>query len=179
MDKNFLDTLMKYAKGRGINLKEDKVTSSLNKTEDIQKSSEIEVKKSHDFEQQISVEVIAEPFTPDYHGQYYSDVTIKKGKESFDKAVSEGRLSMNLFHQVDDKEGKHIQLLDNYIVPFDCEVNGQEVKKGSWIGEVKWNSVSLWKMRTEILEDGSTEIAGLSLRGWGKINEALEGEGDV
>lgn len=167
----FIEALMKYASGRDIKLDEDVIKKDLKVEDTPQEGNTLEILKSHDYEKQISVEIIAEPYTPDAHGHWYSTQTIEKGKESFDKAWKEGRLHMNLFHQVDDTESKHLELLKHYVVPFDCTVNNEPVKEGSWVAEVKWKNSELWKKRTQPLEDGSTEIGGLSIRGWGKIQE--------
>lgn len=164
MKKEFMTLLKMFGK-----VNEDKVEEDIKKASESAETS-VEIKKSHDYENQISVEIIAEPFVPDAHDMYYSEETIVKGMGSFDKAWKEGRLNMNLFHQVDDVEKKHLELLKHYIVPFDCEVNGQKVKAGTWCGEIKWHNKELWKARTEVLEDGTTEIAGLSIRGWGDVH---------
>lgn len=136
------------------------------------KAANVDIRKSNDMENRISVEIVAEPESPDAHGQWYSKETIEKGFLSADKAWREGRLCMNLFHAYDDTDNTHIELIKHYIVPFDCTVNGESVKEGSWVSEVKWHNEDLWKQRITPDEDGVVSIAGLSLRGWGKINEA-------
>lgn len=133
-------------------------------------SSEQELRKSHDYTEQISVEILAEPYSPDAHGHWYSEETIKKGYHNAVKAQEEGRLNMNLFHAYDDKGQKYLRLEKQYLVDEETEYNGELVKKGSWVAEVKWLDDGLWKKRTTPLEDGMPEIAGLSLRGWGVIN---------
>lgn len=133
-------------------------------------SQQEEIRKSHDYKERISVEVLAEPNTPDAHGHWYSEETIQKGFESADKAWKDGRLNMNLFHAYDDVEKKHLRLENHYLTTEDQDYNGELVKKGSWISEVKWLNEDLWKRRITPLEDGMPEIAGLSLRGWGTIN---------
>ncbi|APC44409.1 hypothetical protein [Pseudoalteromonas phage PH357] len=137
-----------------------------------EKVNNVDIRKGNDVINKISVEVVAEPETPDAHGQWYPKETVEKGFLSADKAWREGRLSMNLFHAYDDKDAKNIELLKQYLVPFDCTINGECVKEGSWVAEVKWHNEDLWKKRTIPDENGDLEIAGLSLRGWGKINEA-------
>lgn len=135
-----------------------------------QNSSEQELRKSHDHTEQISVEILAEPYSPDAHGHWYSEETIKKGYQNAVKAQEEGRLNMNLFHAYDDKDQKYLRLEKQYLVDEESEYNGELVKKGSWVAEVKWLDNELWKKRITPLEDGMPEIAGLSLRGWGVIN---------
>ena len=160
-----LTPLKDFCKSLGLSITES--SESLVKEE--VKDTHLEVKKSHDLVQQISVEIVAEPYIEDAHGQWYSKETVQKGFESAVRAVEEGRLNMNLFHEIDDTSKDNIELLKQYIVPFDCEVNGQKVVEGSWIAEVKWHNKELWKMRTELNEKGELEIAGLSLRGWGTV----------
>lgn len=160
-----------YLKYKNSSLSKDNLP-----TKESQTKSSVEIKKSHDFDQHISVEVIAEPFTPDAHGHWYSSETIQKGYDNFNERWQKGEIPMNLFHQVDDINGDHIQLLKHYVVPFECDINGQRVKEGTWIGEVKWHNETLWKQRTDVLEDGTTAIAGLSIKGWGKIQDPVESD---
>lgn len=172
MANPFLETLQKYVSiKKGVELNQDKIIEDLE-----QATQQVEIKKSHDYENRISVEIIAEPYTPDAHGHWYSAETVEKGFLSADKVWREGRFPMNLYHAYDDKDAEHVELIKHYLVPFDCEVNGQPVKEGSWIGEVKWKNETLWKQRTEVREDGTTAIAGLSLKGWGKINPPKKGD---
>lgn len=128
-------------------------------------------------EQRISVEIFMRPNIPDLHGHWMSEETIQKGFDSHVKAIKEGRHKMNLFHLKDD-DGTNIELLNQYIIPCDCIIGNQEISKGTWIQEIKWHNETLWKKRTEVKElpDGTvgTEIAGLSPRFWGVINEPIE-----
>ena len=164
-----LSLLQKYAStNSNVSLNEDNFKKDMEDLE--KKASNIEIRKAHDYEQQISVEIIAEPLTPDAHGHWYSKETVEKGMMSFDKAWREGRLPMNLYHGYDDKDAEYLELVKHYIVPFDCEINGESVKEGTWIAEVHWKSETLWKQRTEVKEDGTTEIGGLSIKGWGVVN---------
>lgn len=165
MKKEFLSFLNLFGK-----VDEEKVTTDIQKSQELVEDKSVEITKAHDFNNQISVEIVAEPNVPDAHDMYYSEATVMEGYQSLDKAWKEGRLNMNLFHQVDDVEKKHVELLKHYIVPFDCDVNGQKVKEGTWVAEVKFHNNDLWKARTTILEDGTTEIAGLSIRGWGTVH---------
>ena len=157
--KEFYEGMMSYVKQFG-----DENTSTADS------NSQLEIKKSHDLEQQISVEIVAEPEAPDAHGHWYSKETVQKGYESADKAWKEGRLNMNLFHEYDDTSRQNVELLKHYIVHFDCEVNGQNVKEGTWCAEIKWHNSELFKHRVTLRDDGTTLIAGLSLKGWGKVN---------
>lgn len=168
MSNKFFDILEKYCLKRGMNLDEDKINQDLKVTNEQQS---VEIKKSHDFENKIAVEIVAEPYTPDAHGHWYSKETVEKGYQSFDKAWKEGRLNMNLFHSYDDVSKNNVELIKHYVVPFDCEVNGQKVKEGTWVAEVKYHNEELFKMRTIPDENGEYAIAGLSLKGWGKIND--------
>lgn len=177
MSNNFFKALKKYAGIKGLDLNENKVKEDLNESDSHNHSdSQVEIKKSHDLEKQISVEIVAEPEEPDAHGHWYSQETVQKGYESADKAWREGRLNMNLFHEFDDTTKQNVELLKHYVVPFDCEVNGQNVKEGTWVAEVKWHNSELWKERITPQEDGMPNIAGLSLRGWGVVNEAKSQE---
>lgn len=175
MSNKFFETLTKYCKWKNISLDEDKVKEDL-KVED--KPSTIV--KSHDHEQRITVEVIAEPWVLDAHGNWYSyDTIVKQGYPSFDKNWKEGNLPMNLFHEVDDESGEFVKLLSHDIMPIDAIVpnpvtgKAYPIKKGTWIACVKWNHEGLWRQRTEIVDrpDGTkgSLIGGLSIKGWGSI----------
>lgn len=161
--------LIEFLKQSFPNVITDDTYASLEKDLSI-KADCIDIRKSNDIQNRISVEIIAEPESPDAHGQWYSKETIEKGMLSADKAWREGRLNMNLFHAYDDIDKSHVELIKHYIVPFDCTVNGESVKEGSWVGEVKWHNQELFEKRTIPSEDGTLEIAGLSLRGWGKVH---------
>lgn len=166
---SLLDLVKSLCRGKG-DVKEDKILEDLNGNDSHNQKDSL-LQKSHDYEQRISVEIVAEPLTPDAHGHWYSKDTVKGGFESFDKAWKEGRLNMNLFHQVDDVEKKHIELVKHYLVPDEgFTINGVPVKEGTWIANVKWHNQDLFEKRTKLLEDGTTEIGGLSIRGWGKVN---------
>lgn len=164
-----LTLLNKYAsQNKDISVKEDSFKKDMDELE--KKASNIEIRKAHDYEQRISVEIIAEPNTPDAHGHWYRPETIEKGFVSFDNAWRAGKLPMNLYHGYDDKDAEHLELVKHYIVPFDCEINGECVKEGTWVSEIKWHNEALFKQRTTLLEDGSTLIGGVSIKGWGAVN---------
>ncbi|QXN60158.1 hypothetical protein KUA24_91 [Vibrio phage HNL01] len=185
MKPDFIKALAKWSARHDKNVDLDKVEQDLfEKSENTVVLEEAPkpqtLIKQFKTEEQVSVEIFMRPNVPDLHGHWMSEATIQKGFESHCKAVAEGRHSMNLFHLQDDTEGEHLELQNQYIIPCDCVIGEQEVKKGTWVQEIKWHNVELWKKRTEVkeLSDGTigTEIAGLSPKFWGVVNEAKVSE---
>lgn len=125
--------------------------------------------KEFQTEEQISIELIAEPFKLDLHNEWYSAETIAKGCENFNKNLTDGNMPVNLFHLQDVPED--IEVLDSYIMPVDCIIGKTEVSKGTWVGELKWHNKSLWDKRTIPQKDGTLEIAGVSINGKGVFNK--------
>ena len=147
--------------------------------EEIQKGSEdvgeVTLIKAFQEDEQISVEIIAEPLTPDAHGHWYSKDTVKGGHDSFDELWKAGALPMNMFHMKDD-DGTNIELVKHYVMPCEVTIGETLVKEGTWIGEIKWHNDELWKARTVPREDGTLEIAGVSIKGWGHVQDAVNSD---
>lgn len=174
MSNKFLEALNKFASRYNKNINFDKAEQMISELENGVGDSSAEDKgtlktviKQFKEDERISVEILAEPNFPDAHGEFYSEETVLNGYQSFDKALKEGRAKPNIFHLKDD-DGSNLQIVNHYVMPCDCIIGETPVVKGTWIMEMKWLNESLWKKRTVPLEDGTYEIAGLSLRGWGR-----------
>jgi hypothetical protein len=171
-DNKFFAALQKYCMGRGLKLNEDQAKEDLSVDDNASQSSSdsrSDLVKASDYKEKITTEIVMRPHVPDAHGHWYTPETIRKGQQSADKAWKEGRLSMNLFHEA-DVPSETLELLSHSVTDFDCEVNGELIKEGTWVARVKWNDETLFKMRTETKEDGLPDVAGLSPKCKGVIN---------
>jgi hypothetical protein len=180
MSNKFIKALSEWATRNDKKLNMDNLEADINSVEDVEqvvKQDESTLIKQFQSEERISVEIIAEPNVVDAHDNWYSVETVQKGYESFDARWKANELPMNLFHLKDDNE-LNTELIKHYVLPTDVMIGETAVKEGTWVGEVKWHNEVLWKQRTEVkdLGDGimGTEIAGLSIKGWGTIHEAKE-----
>lgn len=181
MERNLIDVITAWATRSNKKLKMEQIEKDLlgnqSQTPENTSPSEFTFIKQFKTEERISVEILFRPNVPDLHGHWLSEETIQKGFESAQRAFKEGRLKPNLFHLQDD-DGKNIEIVNQFLVPCDCKIGEQEVKKGTWVVEMKFHNEELWKQRTEIVQlpDGTmgTRIGGLSPRFWGTVNDPIE-----
>ncbi|AGN51484.1 hypothetical protein VPLG_00045 [Vibrio phage eugene 12A10] len=134
------------------------------------KESEKLLIKQFQTEEQISVEIICEPNVPDAHGHWYRPETLVNARADWLALEEETgeKIPMNLFH-MKDVGGSQLELIKHYIMPTDATIGDTLVKEGTWVGEIKWHTEELWKMRTVPMEDGTLEIAGVSPKFWGHV----------
>lgn len=174
MENLILKAINAWAERSNKKLNIDKIEEDLKVKETVKEDKTFI--KQFKSEEKISVEILFRPNVPDLHGHWLSEETIQKGFESAQRAKQEGRLKPNLFHLQDDEES--LEIVNEYLVPVDCVIGEQEVKKGTWVVEMKFHNEELWKQRTEVVElpDGTmgTRIGGLSPRFWGKVNDPIE-----
>ena len=114
-------------------------------------------------EEQIALELIYEPNVPDAHRQYMSEDTIEKGCQNFEENRKKGVVKANLFHV---KATDDIEILRTFTMPIESEIGGYKVTKGTWLGEMKYISKSLWEARK------AGTLAGVSIGGRGVVHEA-------
>ena len=176
MENLFLKAINAWATRSDKKLNVEQIEKDLgvvDKTPNVKENTFIKQFKT---EERISVEILFRPNIPDLHGHWLSEETIQKGFESAQRAKKEGRLKPNLFHLQDDDQS--LEIVNEYLIPIDCVIGEQEVKKGTWVVEMKFHNEELWKQRTEIVQlpDGTmgTRIGGLSPRFWGKVNDPIE-----
>lgn len=117
------------------------------------------ITKSLNTEQRISVEMIYEPFTPDEHGEWMSEDTIRYACLDFNEKLSQGIVKANLFHA---ETTDTFKVLKTWINEVDCYIGneGEEkvlVKKGSWLGEFFWEDERVWELKK------CGEIGGVSI----------------
>lgn len=116
-------------------------------------------------DQQISYEIIYEPYSLDAHGNWASCETLQKAMENYNNNNSLGTVSENLFHlQPTDS----FTIIKTYIQPeLDVIVQstGQEIKAGTWVGIVKYNDSKIWELKKAGI------ISGLSVQCSGIVDE--------
>tara|TARA_R110000851_G_scaffold146878_1_gene286657 strand:+ start:1657 stop:2436 length:780 start_codon:yes stop_codon:yes gene_type:complete len=118
------------------------------------------IMKAIDEVQQIAVDIIAEPNKLDAHGEWYSKETLVKACENFNKNLTSGNVTPNLYHV--QAETEKLQILKTFIVPCDCIIGEQEVSEGTWVSEMKYIDKALWDKKV------SGEILGISIGAMGK-----------
>jgi len=90
------------------------------------------------------------PDSWDLHGDFTSAEEVRKGKESFNKSA----MRANLYHAAMTKS---FEVIESYLLPCDANLNGYEVRKGTWLMTLQVHDSALWKM----IKD--EEITGISI----------------
>jgi len=119
------------------------------KQPDFQK--EIKVLTKADDEKKLVYGIVYEPDTPDAHGDFMKAVEIEKAAHGFLKDA----------RQIDkqhDFQGGVGEVVESYVAPTDFEINGETIKKGSWVLVTK-ASDEVW----ERIKKG--DITGYSMAG--------------
>jgi len=103
--------------------------------------------------------VVYEPGVPDSHGDFTSEEEIERAAHDFLPSAV-----MNIHHKDDLSD---VQVVESYIAPADFKVNGQLIRKGSWVLVTRVLNEELRKA----IVDG--EITGYSLEGTATRVESL------
>lgn len=119
------------------------------KQPDFQK--EIKVLTKADDEKKLVYGIVYEPDTPDAHGDFMTVAEIEKAAHGFLKDARE-------IDKQHDFQGGVGEVVESYVAPADFEVNGETIKKGSWVLVTK-ASDEVW----EQIKKG--EITGYSMAG--------------
>jgi len=122
-----------------------------------------------DEEKKISVDVVYEPFAVDVHGQWMSDVTVRKACEDFNIKLAEGKINPNLFHALNTDK---FSILKSWINEVDATIGEHFVPEGTWLCSIQYND-QLWEMKK------SGEIGGISIGALGAVHEPKIKTGDV
>lgn len=107
-----------------------------------------QISKSVNEDQRLALFVVLEPQegdeTTDLHTDTYTAQEVEKACHNFGQHC----MKANLFHQVETEEA---QIVENYIAPADFMLDGQAIKKGTWlqnwyfpeteVGELLWKAV--------------------------------------
>lgn len=103
--------------------------------------------------------VVYEPMTEDSHGNYMTEEEIVKACYWY----SENGDKVDLQHSFEPLDG--CSVVENWVAKADFDIDGEKVKKGTWLMTVKVTDGDVWKG----IENG--EITGLSMGGIGNYSE--------
>lgn len=158
-------SLTRIQKSQAVVKANEFLAKGFNKNASIAKAvGSVLVQKSAEVEEMISYEIIYEPDTPDFHGQWMSKETLKQAHEDFRKAQDLGAVTENLFHMFDTDTWK---IVDHWIQPeFDVTVaeTGEVIKAGSWVAKVQYTPET-WELKKAGI------VGGLSLQCGGILND--------
>ncbi len=149
--------LSRLHKALGSFLKGDKVEDEKDLIESPDEVNK--VVKSVNLEERKCLEVMFEANKTDAHGNWYTEETIQKGRESY----LSNEVPSNLFHMT---EANGFVVEETFILEedttYDTEVT---VSKGSMLGWVHYADEELWELKK------SNELGGLSPAFLGDVNK--------
>ena len=88
-------------------------------------------------EERFALGVVLEPETVDAQGDIYSAGEIRKAAHEYMAAHQ----TIGIQHK---RKAEGVKILESYIAPADFEIEGQEVKKGSWLIGARFENDTLW-----------------------------------
>ncbi len=104
--------------------------------------------------------IVYEPMTEDAHGNYMTEDEIRKAAYWFTKNGNQ----IDIQHEFQPIEGATV--VESWIEKADCEIEGQPIKKGTWLMTVEISdNEDVW----QAVEKG--ELTGFSMGGVGKYSE--------
>ncbi|CAM4276190.1 MULTISPECIES: XkdF-like putative serine protease domain-containing protein [Bacillus] len=128
------------------------------KQPDFQKEVKVLAKEAD--EQKLVYGIVYEPDTVDAHGDFMTAAEIEKAAHGFLKDARE-------IDKQHDFQGGVGEVVESYVAPADFEMNGETIKKGSWVLVTK-ASEEVW----EQIKKG--EITGYSMAGTAETIEKQE-----
>jgi len=99
--------------------------------------------------------VVYEPGVKDAHGNFMREDEIRKVAYWFYQNSSRADVQHSF------KEANGLSVVESYIAPYDMEIGGEPVVKGSWIMTLEVSNVAIWK----VVQGG--ELTRLSMGGTG------------
>ncbi|MCA1213849.1 XkdF-like putative serine protease domain-containing protein [Bacillus amyloliquefaciens] len=121
---------------------------------------EVKVLAKEADEQKLVYGIVYEPDTVDAHGDFMTAAEIEKAAHGFLKDARE-------IDKQHDFQGGVGEVVESYVAPADFEINGETIKKGSWVLVTK-ASEEVW----EQIKKG--EITGYSMAGTAETIEKQE-----
>ncbi|WP_336183264.1 XkdF-like putative serine protease domain-containing protein [Bacillus sp. 205(2023)] len=121
---------------------------------------EVKVLTKEADEQKLVYGIVYEPDTVDAHGDFMTAAEIEKAAHGFLKDARE-------IDKQHDFQGGVGEVVESYVAPADFEMNGETIKKGSWVLVTK-ASEEVW----EQIKKG--EITGYSMAGTAETIEKQE-----
>lgn len=110
-----------------------------------------------DNEQRMVYGVVMEPESVDTQGDFAHPQEIEKAAHDY----LERKQKLGFMHKMFGF-GKTLRIMESYLAPCDFEMNGETVKKGSWVMAVRVLEEALW----QAVKKG--EVTGFSIGGTGK-----------
>jgi len=105
--------------------------------------------------------IALEPETIDLHGDVYSVAEVRKACHNFNTFCEKAYID----HAVETEEAK---IVESYIAPADLEINGEAVKKGTWLAVFQFND-ELWQ------EVKKGTYNGISIAAYATTEEDVDG----
>lgn len=122
---------------------------------------EAEIIKSDD-DKRLVTSIVYEPDTVDAHGDYMTAEEIERAAHDF---LTNGK-GVDVQHNY---KKTNVDIVESWVAKDDTDINGQRIKKGTWIATAKINDDLIWKA----IKD--EEITGFSMGGTGiRINKTKE-----
>lgn len=118
----------------------------------------VEFMKQMDQEKQIVTGIVYEPKSLDSHGEYMEAEDIEKAAYNF----------LAKYRKIDVQHSfvqTNEEVVESWIAKSDENINGEKIKKGTWLMSVKVNDKNTW----EKIKSG--DITGFSLAGTGTVIE--------
>jgi len=119
----------------------------------ILKHDHVRLVKADGGDEHFVLGIVLEPETEDSQGDVYSEKEVRDAAHGF----MEDARQIGYMHREMLKQG--VAILENYVAPIDMAVDGQHVKKGTWLLGLRVKDASLWKQ----IKDGT--LTGLSIGG--------------
>lgn len=114
-----------------------------------------------------SVEIIYLPNTPDAHGQFATQETLREACKNFNENLEKGSISPNLYHSKDEndiaKSTEDFSIMKTWINEVDSVIGDTAVPAGAWLASLQWSNDKSWELRK------SGVLAGVSFGGRGKV----------
>lgn len=112
-----------------------------------------------DIENHYVTGIVYSPMTEDSHGDYMEAEEIQKAAYYFAK----NSRKIDIQHSFEPLDGATV--VENWIAKADFEIDGEEIRKGTWLMTVEITDADIW----DKIEKG--EISGFSMGGVGEYSE--------
>ena len=144
---------------KGANKKKFLITKSENGKEKIEIN--VNFLKEFNSDKQIVTGIVYEPNELDSHDEFMDEETIEKAAYNF----------LAKYRHIDNQHNfikSHNEVVESWISKNDDSINGEKIKKGTWLISVKINDSNTWSN----IKNG--DITGFSLAGAGTVIEKNE-----
>lgn len=119
------------------------------------------LKKSTNEELMQATFVVMVPDEVDLHGDVISEEEVRKACHNFNKFCRKPNL-MHIY------KTDSFEFAESYILPCDAEIEGKQIKKGSWLTTIQCNDTDIWNM----IKSG--DICSVSIGAIAKVENIYE-----